>query len=1525
MLTGSNNPEFLETRWCENADWQEWTKTLNLSRDKSGELMVLEGVLSEDRTRKLAQDWLECALWESYKKITHFPAIPTTEERQYAHFYVRIVSRLPDKRARQTAKTIYRELEKYNKQVIESNRTARQPRAPTETRDASRSSFPSRRSRTRVSPSPTPASGSNLIPLGPRRKRGAETLPAPRRVEKKKKADSKCSPLTPNESKEVETSDVDYVDPAGSSLRALSRSQPSLFLHIETESSCLARTISGVASRQSSKGDVESQLPYSESTVPTGRLQTRATTTEAVSAPPPKMGHQHGSSVPGLAEKTNSLRNRLGKGRNFMDNPPANRTPNTISSSERTLKLQHDTSSGLCSESNMSRITIAVSEPLTSVSGLADWSSSNTKSTSRPGSPSLSPLFPSKTTECIAVTPEIPDHSRLLTTDTHDLATEPLALITSFPAGSHSESLGTSTRTIAESETVFESSTSSTMSEYWLSDFQIEPISERLRKRKWAEPAQDVFAHVKTKADAISGSSKPTKSRTKSKKPRRTPALYSSGATSPSDDVLLRASPPPGARREPFSLPIHPLPLGVEAIQPNFVPFCPPISSDILSTEDQSSTSEHHRALSTTCTHLEGAKSGDEILEETSESAKKWFLDNLPAIVTLGSDRRLTLPELKTRDRSINHAANSAEVALSIPWNNDDFGSQVHGREKERSMDGLTRAAGPDTRSSTPDIPLSQLISPPLNLETLNRVFLVDGTASSTSEVGPAPHVRETVTGTESMVKTLSVDAKYLKVKGSRRLKDAVIHGPKKPKKKREGKAQVTSGEYHQISLHDPLSAVPAQLIGPSVLVDSSSAINLVAAINNGEAASPRPSLVQQVVSSNPDRLLPFESAADMSVQTLASYLQPASLQPGEPTQMTGSADQSQRPPLPASPLVWAINRQEICEGLPYFRSFQGGVYSSDDIAFGYLVDGYGAPRDTCAHGGRLIISHVGGKSHSVTTTTEHGKVVAQELKENQREDQASARALLNNFILRKPLVLLAGKDYAHMPYDPQGKGYIVLGWYIVTHFWTEKEPVGGGNTFNRIKVAFQWLPSQGVPFAVSRTPGSPTEPSSAPITNAPPVAPQVEGMGKLVLRRTRAFKVANGALVNSTTITQGRDPRNQDSDSFHPAKEVCTACHMHSPHIYTIGWMCLNGSCDSQFWKLTDGTEPEEHSLQYCDEFLKLDSELPEVPIPHDIQPARLPKATDFDGCVTSANFMRAMHCRSCGRVSCRKNLSGWKCANPACNEQQWLWDNTSALDEPPEQTEINVDFDIEVKDNHTKVQRKMSILPDNAGGGPIKVTTYTLDCGFIYHLECNASSKAAADSLLQDYQRVDQLRRQGHVLDHRCLGQQFVMNSGAAYHFVAEAETIPFTASAECVNRALAMIDTKAALVCRKDLKKFPFNELLSICYLEGQHINYHSDDEAGLGDVIASLSLGQDADMDFRIQSSVPRVGRLLRITLRHGDVVVMHGRKIQDRYQHKVTPEGFRIGVTARQIYTGEHVPLTRRKKPEPKGDTIELIV
>ncbi|KAJ7794467.1 hypothetical protein B0H14DRAFT_3093767 [Mycena olivaceomarginata] len=134
---------------------------------------------------------------------------------------------------------------------------------------------------------------------------------------------------------------------------------------------------------------------------------------------------------------------------------------------------------------------------------------------------------------------------------------------------------------------------------------------------------------------------------------------------------------------------------------------------------------------------------------------------------------------------------------------------------------------------------------------------------------------------------------------------------------------------------------------------------------------------------------------------------------------------------------------------------------------------------------------------------------------------------------------------------------------------------------------------------------------------------------------------------------------------------------------------------------------------------------------------------------------------------------------------------------------------------------------------------------------------------------------------------------------------DTVPFKEAPSAVIGARHLIEPRVAAALGK---AHSFNELLSVAYLEAQSMAFHSDNEKGLGPVVAGLSLGSPAVMAFR-PTAKPKKGQHraeLCLVLHHGDILVMEGTGIQHYYQSE--PKNFRIAVTAR------HIGLAGRPSP-----------
>ncbi|KAF8904412.1 hypothetical protein CPB84DRAFT_1677444 [Gymnopilus junonius] len=187
------------------------------------------------------------------------------------------------------------------------------------------------------------------------------------------------------------------------------------------------------------------------------------------------------------------------------------------------------------------------------------------------------------------------------------------------------------------------------------------------------------------------------------------------------------------------------------------------------------------------------------------------------------------------------------------------------------------------------------------------------------------------------------------------------------------------------------------------------------------------------------------------------------------------------KPPLRRFPPIWAEvcihyryynfsnhivqSRQEICESFDWFRSYQGGVYFAHDVAKGYLLGAFPATRDMFEHGGRLIISHGGGKAESLHSFRGH---ISSQPATDQLAHDKSIRALFNNYFYSRPLALLMDDKYALFPFDLRAKGvtYAVLGFYTIAHVWAEYQQADNENgRVVRFKFAFRWCEEQGQPW----------------------------------------------------------------------------------------------------------------------------------------------------------------------------------------------------------------------------------------------------------------------------------------------------------------------------------------------------------------------------------------------------------------------------------------------------------------------------
>ncbi|KAK2464305.1 hypothetical protein APHAL10511_003762 [Amanita phalloides] len=134
--------------------------------------------------------------------------------------------------------------------------------------------------------------------------------------------------------------------------------------------------------------------------------------------------------------------------------------------------------------------------------------------------------------------------------------------------------------------------------------------------------------------------------------------------------------------------------------------------------------------------------------------------------------------------------------------------------------------------------------------------------------------------------------------------------------------------------------------------------------------------------------------------------------------------------------------------------------------------------------------------------------------------------------------------------------------------------------------------------------------------------------------------------------------------------------------------------------------------------------------------------------------------------------------------------------------------------------------------------------------------------------------------------LTNYFSQNCGVPYQYVGgTANTLPWSKAPGAVVSARNLIQSRVSKALRQSVN---FNEVLSAAYMERQRMSFHSDSEPGLGPLVAGLSLGSPALMHFRLLAKYEPLGEQRQIAmtfvLRHGDVLVMDGAKIQEYYEY-----------------------------------------
>ncbi|BGP46773.1 hypothetical protein JCM10450v2_002621 [Rhodotorula kratochvilovae] len=582
-------------------------------------------------------------------------------------------------------------------------------------------------------------------------------------------------------------------------------------------------------------------------------------------------------------------------------------------------------------------------------------------------------------------------------------------------------------------------------------------------------------------------------------------------------------------------------------------------------------------------------------------------------------------------------------------------------------------------------------------------------------------------------------------------------------------------------------------------------------------------------------------------------------------------------------PPIWCQGRQELCESLEYFRSYQGGHYDTQERCLGYLLDGFPSPSDACAQRGKVIISHGGGCGEVLPS--------GYRLRASQTREGTRVRALRNCMETRTPVVLLAGAMYEHFPrLKDMGEGgvrYAVLGHYLVTDIWAEGEPVEGatnGKFFVRFKVRFEWLESQGTPWFAevigkddaALKPANPLaglrfKRISTPASTAPPTAASSD----MDISADEDASPAPHSPKSDRTVDSGFvDATTPDAEAGGTAR--CASCAVEHKRVYREEVACYNEECERFFQ--VNGAMPPAGSLTYLPSFLSLSPSLPSSNlVPQPLAPRTL---QSLSGASQIADYSylawRGFGCSACGRLSSRGEWTRLVCAG--CGAET---DATARVFGAAELEAKGTVRACEAGPAFLLAPHCMERIVDVKGYNGYSVDLSPADgsgLARVHHLwPVELTATREADRLFEEYQgeEAGKLFRRNKLARHCAAGallcQQFTFNAGERYSHAVSMATYPFPPppSASTSNAAAERDDDKKEVLmcapeCARDARDYlktvvrsvvgeneqtDFNEILSVAYMTGGKMNYHDDGERGLGSYVASVSLGSGAIMSFR----------------------------------------------------------------------------
>ncbi|KAI9788744.1 MAG: hypothetical protein M1816_006601 [Peltula sp. TS41687] len=597
------------------------------------------------------------------------------------------------------------------------------------------------------------------------------------------------------------------------------------------------------------------------------------------------------------------------------------------------------------------------------------------------------------------------------------------------------------------------------------------------------------------------------------------------------------------------------------------------------------------------------------------------------------------------------------------------------------------------------------------------------------------------------------------------------------------------------------------------------------------------------------------------------------------------------RPQPVGQPKVWAETRTALCETLPYFRAFQSAAYLQNGLCLALMVDRQGSERDAFTE--NVVITRCGGGMSRV-----NGEMTQTS---DQTSESTVVQSLLANLEQKVPVVLIVGSGNQFCPTVIPHR-YCVMDYFHITKIWCEKAGRMDCYMF-RFERILQEIPSWW-------SPSGRLEPATPPA-----------------------------------------------NDMEMPVHATCLFCEKDEVQIYTAGWMCLNEKCGA-FWTidLTPPRSPLRHTNYFLNHRVGYDWRNRRPPC--QLAP-ELVKPVEGGSFAVGRHCWKGILCQRCGGCIPRVDWHEWKCQTPGCDFRYTIPFT------PLQVAEVSDPHGIPLRGHAAPTTKFLDpITVSHRFTDNYRINTYHIPrCGTVTHFQANWNINERAggpDDMFLDLQQVDLGLKRFPLTNSQLPGgltAHFAVNYGMPYKYVVAVDSKPFSEAPKEILKALHRL-TWAGEQCVTDGSFRKFNELLTVGYFQEQKMGFHDDGERTLGPTIATMSLGAEATMSFRMkkapwsgfskggnyqrdeeplpgcrlyekrkelydmrgnednQSQIRRIvlmneiGRgappgyapiVIKMILKHGDLLVMHGANIQKYYEHSVHNSGkLRFALTCRYI-------------------------